>query len=80
VAGSQALGLPQPADIGSDHPITARIVSLTKLAKQPHGSVAPCIPTLEEIWLIGVKDALPQVATTAASHMGGAAEIALDSA
>jgi len=56
------LGLPQPADIGSDQPIAAHIALLTEVAKQPHGGVTPRIPALEEIGFIEVKDTIPEVA------------------
>ena len=38
--GRQALGLPQTTGIGRDHPIAARIATLAKVAKQPHGGIA----------------------------------------
>ncbi len=80
VPGSQTLDLPQPVDIGSNHPIAARIAALTEVAKQPHGGVASRIPALEQIWFIGVKDTRPEVAASSALRKTGGAEIALDRA
>src|SRR5262249_18502248 len=61
-------------------PIAARITPLAEVAKQPHGGIAPRIPALEEIWLIGVKDTLSKVTAPSAPGKGGGAEIALDCA
>jgi len=80
VSGRQALGLSQPAGIGRDHPIAARIATLAEVAKQPHRGVAPGIPALEEIRLIGVEDTVAEVAATPAPGKGGCPEIALDRA
>src|SRR5205085_7409323 len=80
VPGGQALGLPQTAGIGRDHPIAPRIATLTEVAKQPHGGVAPRIPALEEIRLIWVEDTVPAVAPPFAPCKRGAPEIALHGA
>src|SRR5215470_9060937 len=80
ISGSQALGLPQPMDIGSNRSIAAHIAALTEVAKQPHGGVAPRIPALEEIGLIGVKGTLAEVAATSAPGEGSGAKITLDRA
>ena len=78
--GRQALGLPQTTGIGSDHTIAASIATLAKVAKQPHGGIAPRIPALKEIRLIGSEDTLPEVTTTSAPRKGGGPEITLDRA
>jgi hypothetical protein len=80
ISESQALGLPQSADIGSNRSIAARIAALTEVAKQPHGGVAPGIPALEEIGLIEIKDTIAEVAATPTPGKGGAVEITLDRA
>ena len=77
VPGGQALGLPQAAGIGRDHAIAPRIAPLAEVAKQPHRGVAPRIPALEEIRLIGVEHTVPEVAAPSAPRKGGAPEIAL---
>ena len=71
------MGLSQTAGIGGDHPIAARIATLAEVAKQAHRGVAPGIPALEEIRLIGGEPTLAVVTTAFASHKGGTAEIAL---
>ena len=80
VPRGQALGLPQPAGIGGDYPIAPRIATLAEVAKQPHGGVAPRIPALEEIRLIGVEATVPAIATPFAPRKRGAPEVALDGA
>ena len=80
VPGRQALGLPQAAGISRNHAIAPSIATLAEVAKQPHRGIAPRIPALEEIRLIGVKDTLPEVTATSAPRKRGAPEIALDRA
>src|SRR4029453_14354205 len=77
VSWRQALGLPQPAGIGCDDTIAARIATLAEVAKQAHRVVAPRIPALEEIRLIRVEDTVAEVAATFAPCKGGASEITL---
>ena len=55
VPGRQALGLPQTARRGRDHPIAPRIATLAEVAKQPHRGGAPRIPALEQRRLLGVE-------------------------
>ena len=69
--------MPRAIGIGGDHPIATRIAPLAEVAKQPHGGVAPRIPALEEIRLIGVEHTVAEVAATLTPCKGGAAEIAL---
>ena len=47
-AQGQALGLPQTAGIGRDHPIAAGIATLAQVAKEPHRGIAARIPAFEE--------------------------------
>ena len=77
VPGGQALGLPQPAGIGRDHAIAPSIAPLAEVAKQPHGGIAPGIPALEQIRLIGGEHTVPEVTATFAPRKGGGPEIAL---
>src|SRR5262249_17452720 len=73
----QALGLSQPAGIGRDHAIAARIAPLAEVAKQAHRVVAPGIPALQEIRLIEVEATVAEVTATFASRKRGGLEIAL---
>jgi hypothetical protein len=80
VSWRQALGLSQPAGIGRDHPIAPRIATLAEVAKEPHRGVAPGIPALEEIRLIGVEATVAEVAAPFAPRKRGGPEIALHGA
>ncbi len=80
VPGRQALSLPQAAGLRRNHAIAPSIATLAEVAKQPHRGVAPRIPALEEIRLIGVKDTLPAVTATPAPRKRGTPEIALHGA
>ena len=72
------MSLPQPANIGRNHAIAPSIATLAEVAEQPHGRIAPRIPALEEIRLIGGEHTVPEVAATFAPRKGGALEVALD--
>ena len=81
--GRGAQGRPGPAATGGHrlhYPIASRIATLAEVAKQSHRVVAPRIPALEEIRLIGVEATLPEVTATPAPGKGGGPEIALDRA
>ena len=74
----QALGLPQTAGIGCDHPIAARIATLAQVTKEPHRRIAARIPAFEEIRFIGVEHTLSSVTTAFAPRKRGALKVALD--
>ena len=61
-AGWDALGLADAADIGRDAAIAARVPARLDLLKELDGGVAPGVPALQEIRLIGIEDTPPIVA------------------
>src|SRR6266404_5857507 len=62
-AGWDALGLADAADIGRDATIASRVPVRLDLLKELDGGVAPGVPALQEIRLIGIEDTPPIVAT-----------------
>jgi hypothetical protein len=74
----EPLRLTQPAGIGRDHPIAARIATLAQVTKEAHRGIAARIPAFEEIRFIGVERTLSVVTTAFAPRKRGALEVALD--
>ena len=58
-AGWDALGLADAADIGRDAAIAPGVPTRLDLLKELDGGVAPGVPALQEIYLIGIDDTRP---------------------
>ena len=68
------------ADVGRDTAIAARVPARLDLLKELNGGVAPGIPALQEIRLIGIEDTPPIVALVLPDGPGWHLEIPLDRA
>ena len=78
--GVDALGLADAADIGRDAAIAACVPTCLDLLKKLDGGVAPGVPALQEIRLIGIDDTSPIVAPVLPAGPGRHLEIPLDRA
>ena len=79
-AGWDALGLADAADRGRDAAIASRVPARLELAEQLDGGVAPGVPALQEIRLIGIEDTPPIVAAVLPDGPGRGPQIPLDGA
>src|SRR2546422_4335222 len=79
-AGWDALGLADAADVGRDAARASRVPVRLDLLKELDGGVAPGVPALQEIRLIGIEDTPPRVATVLPDGPGRGPQIPLDGA